>query len=192
MTINDQEYINRILQGDSNAFAILVDRYKALVFTLALRVLKHKEEAEEVSQDAFIKAYKNLNKFKGDSKFSTWIYKITYHACLDRIKKNKKDDVLRAIDEYTEHKVISVDGILDGIEKKERNVVIKECIFKLPEDEAALITLYYFEELSLDEIGEIVGLKSNNVKVKLFRIRKRLGEILKNQLEPDLIEQYGK
>lgn len=192
MTINDQEYIDRILQGDSNAYAVLVDRYKNLVFTLALRILKHREEAEEVSQDAFIKAFKSLSKFKGDSKFSTWIYKIAYHSCLDRIKKNKKDEVLRTIDEYTEHKVKSVDGILDGIEKKERNAVIQHCIYKLPEDEAALITLYYFEELSLEEIGEVVDLKPNNVKVKLFRIRKRLAEILKSQLEPELLEQYGK
>lgn len=87
MTTNDQHYINLIIDGDTNAFAVLVNRYKDLVFTLALRMLKNREEAEEVSQDAFIKAYKSLNKFKGDSKFSTWIYKITYNTSLDRIKK---------------------------------------------------------------------------------------------------------
>jgi len=90
MTIDDQHYINLVLQGDANAFSILVDRYKDLVFTLTLRLLKNREEAEEVPQDTFVKVYKSLAKFKGNSKFSTWIYKIIYNTSLDRIKKNKK------------------------------------------------------------------------------------------------------
>ena len=69
---------------------VLVDRYKDFIYTLALRMLKNREEAEEVSQDTFIKMYKSLSKFKGDSKFSTWLYKVAYNNCLDRIKKNKK------------------------------------------------------------------------------------------------------
>ena len=87
MTTNDQVYIEAILNGDANAFAVLVDRYKDLVFTLALRMMKHREEAEEAAQDTFIKAFKSLNKFKGDSKFSTWIYRVAYNTCLDRLKK---------------------------------------------------------------------------------------------------------
>jgi RNA polymerase sigma factor (sigma-70 family) len=72
---NDQYYINKIIEGDSNVFAVLVDQYKDLVFSLALKMLKNREEAEEVAQDTFVKVFKSLNKFKGDSKFSTWIYK---------------------------------------------------------------------------------------------------------------------
>ena len=88
--IEDQHYINLILNGNPNAFATLVDRYKNMVYTLALKMLTNKEEAEEIAQDTFVKAYHSLNKFKGESKFSTWIYKITYNTCLDRLKKNKK------------------------------------------------------------------------------------------------------
>ena len=87
MTTNDDVFINKILDGDSSAFAVLVDRYKDLVYTLAIRMVKNKEEAEEVAQDTFIKVYKSLAKFKGDSKFSTWIYKVAYNTCLDRLKK---------------------------------------------------------------------------------------------------------
>lgn len=83
MTTNDQVYINKILNGDTNAFTVLVDRYKDLVFTLALRMVKNREEAEEVSQDTFIKVYNSLNRFKGDYKFSTWIYRVAYNTCLD-------------------------------------------------------------------------------------------------------------
>ncbi len=91
MTTNDENIlIAAIKNGDTRAYAQLVDRYKDLVYTLALRMLKHREEAEEVAQDTFIKVFKSLDKFKGDSKFSTWIYRVAYNTCLDTIKKNKK------------------------------------------------------------------------------------------------------
>lgn len=190
MTITDQHYIDLVNNGDTNAFAILVDRYKDLVFTLALRLLKNREEAEEVSQDTFIKAYKSLARFKGDSKFSTWIYKIAYNTSLDRIKKNKKhwNDV--EIDEFTEHQIKTIDNALDNLERQERNQSIKDCIALLPNDDGFLVTLYYFDELSFEEISKIVGITANNVKVKIFRIRKKLATILKERLEPEIIEDY--
>jgi RNA polymerase sigma factor (sigma-70 family) len=116
--INDQHYINLIIEGDSNAFAVLVDRYKNMVFSLALKMVKNREEAEEVAQDTFIKVFKSLVKFKGDSKFSTWVYKVTYNTCLDRI-----------------------------------NI--------------------------------------NNIKVKLFRSRKKLASLLERRLEPEILEYYA-
>ncbi len=190
MTTNDQVYINKILDGDTNAFTLLVDRYKDLVFTLALRMVKNKEEAEEVSQDTFIKVYKSLTKFKGDSKFSTWIYRVAYNTCLDRLKKNKRQQRTVTIDEYTEHQVKTLDNALDKIEEQEKQQAIKNCLELLPSEDSFILTLYYFEELSLDEISKIIGLKPNNVKVKLFRSRKKMATILKKQLEPEIIESY--
>ena len=190
MTTNDQILINQIVEGDTNSFTILVDRYKDLVFTLALRMLKNREEAEEVAQDTFIKTYKSLEKFKGDSKFSTWIYRVAYNSCLDRIKKNKKhlNDV--EINEFTEHQVVSIDNALDKMEIKEREDAIQKCIETLPSEESFLLTLYYFDDLSLDEISKIVGITANSIKVKLFRSRKKLASILKSQLEPEIIDYY--
>lgn len=190
MTTNDQHYINLILDGDTNAFAVLVNRYKDLVFTLALRMLKNKEEAEEVSQDAFVKAFKSLNSFKGNSKFSTWIYKITYNTSLDRLKKNRKHFNDVPIDEFTEHQVKTLDNALDNLEKKERATAIQDCILLLPSEDGFLLTLYYFEEQTLEEMSKTVGLTPNNVKVKLFRARKKLATILKRNLEPEIIEYY--
>ena len=192
MTINDQHYINLIIEGDTNAFAVLVDRYKDLVYTLTMRMLKNKEEAEEVSQDTFIKAYKSLNKFKGDSKFSTWIYKIAYNTSLDRLKKNRKHFNDVAIDEFTEHQVKTIDNALDNLESKEQSEAIQDCIALLPSEDGFLLTLYYFDEMSLEEISQTVELTSNNVKVKIFRARKKLATILKNRLEPEIIEHYAK
>lgn len=190
MTTNDQVYIDSILNGDANAFTVLVDRYKDLVFTLALRMMKHTEEAEEAAQDTFIKAYKSLSKFKGDSKFSTWIYKVAYNTCLDRLKKNKRQQYTVEINEYTEYQVKTLDNALDQIEAKEKEQAIQDCLALLPSEDSFLLTLYYFEELSLEEISKIVGLKPNNVKVKLFRSRKKLATILKGNLDNDIIESY--
>ncbi|MFT5217451.1 MAG: RNA polymerase sigma factor (sigma-70 family) [Glaciecola sp.] len=190
MTTNDQVYIDSILNGDANAFTVLVDRYKDLVFTLALRMMKHREEAEEVAQDTFIKVYKSLNKFKGDSKFSTWIYRVAYNTCLDRLKKNKCQQYTVEINEYTEHQIKTLDNALDKIEAKEREQAMQDCLALLPSEDSFLLTLYYFEELSLEEIGKIVDLKPNNVKVKLFRSRKKLATILRKKLDNEIIESY--
>lgn len=190
MTTNDNVYIDKILNGDTNAFSVLVDRYKDLIFTLALRMMKNKEEAEEVAQDTFIKTYKSLSKFKGDAKFSTWIYRVAYNTCLDRLKKNKRQQNTVTIDEYTEHQVKTIDTALDAMEAEEKAKAIKACIDLLPSDDSFLLTLYYYEEQSLDEIAKVTGLKPNNVKVKLFRSRKKLATILKERLDNEIIESY--
>jgi RNA polymerase sigma-70 factor (ECF subfamily) len=192
MTTNqDQILIESIKNGDTKAYAQLVNRYKDMVFTLALRMLKHKEEAEEVAQDTFIKVFKSLDKFKGDSKFSTWIYKITYNTCLDRIKKNKKYLKDVAIDEFTFNKLDTIDNALDNLIKEEKHTLIKNCINKLPEDSSALLTLFYFEELSLEEISKIISVEANTVKVKLFRARKKLAVVLEQYMQPENRLSYG-
>lgn len=190
MTTNDDIIINKILAGDANLFTVLVDRYKDLVFTLGLRMLKNREEAEEVSQDTFIKVYRSLNKFKGDSKFSTWIYKVAYNSCLDQIKKNKKHQNNVEINEFTQYQIKTIDNAFDVLVEEERNQMIQNCLNLLPSEDSFLLTLYYFEEQSLEEIAKIVGLNANTVKVKLFRSRKKLASILKEQLEPEIIEDY--
>lgn len=187
---NDQYYINQIIGGNSNAFAVLVDRYKDLIFSLALKMLKNREEAEEVSQDTFIKVFKSLSKFKGESKFSTWIYKVTYNTCLDRLKKNKRAHETVTINDFSENQIKNIETVLDAIDEKERNKTIQDCLLLLPSEDAFLLTLFYFEEQSLDEMSKVVGITANNVKVKLFRSRKKLAAILKERLEPEIIEYY--
>jgi len=189
-TTNEQLLINQIINGDTKSFSILVNHYKDLVFSLTLRMLKNREEAEEISQDVFIKIYKSLHKFKGDSKLSTWVYKIAYNSCLDRLKQYKKEYINVPIDEFTENKVQILDNALENMMIEDRKEMIQNCINKLPSDDGFLLTLYYFEDLSLDEISNIVGLTSNNVKVKLFRSRKKLATILRLELEPEIISNY--
>ena len=191
-TANDQDLIAKVLDGDTNAFSVLVNRYKDLVFSLSLKMLKNREEAEEISQDAFIKVYKSLHKFKGDSKFSTWIYKVVYNSCLDRLKQYKKNYALVPIDEFNENQVKTLDNAFDALVSQDRKNAIQACLNKLPSEDSFLLTLYYFEEQSLEEISKIIGLTANNVKVKLFRSRKKLATILKQHLEPEMISYYEK
>lgn len=189
---NDQLYITKVINGDTNAFAYLVDNYKGMIYTLAYKMTKSREEAEEISQDTFIKAYRNLSKFKGDSKFSTWLYRIGYHASLDVIKKNKKSNNTFKINEVTFNQIKSVEDVLEGIERKERAEILDKCLTQLPEDERSMIWMFYYDELSLKEIIEVTQLSQANVKVKLHRARKRLLKIVENTVEPEIINHYGR
>lgn len=188
--INDKHYINQIIDGNTNAFSVLVNQYKDLVFTLSDKMLKNKEEAEEASQDTFVKVFYSLNKFKGDSKFSTWIYKITYNTCLDRLKKSKKENNVVYIEDFSEQQVRAIEDVLDAIDEKDRNQKIQECLQLLPSEEAFLLTLYYFDDQSIEEIAKVIDCNANNVKIKLFRSRKKMASILRNQLEPEILAYY--
>ena len=188
----DQLIIAKVLKGDTNAFASLVDNYKDMVFSLAYKMTKSREEAEEISQDTFIKAYKKLSDFKGDSKFSTWLYRIGYHTSLDAIKKNKNNRNTFGITEVSKNQIQSVETTLQGIERKERAKIIEDCLSKLPIEERTLIWMFYYDELSLKEITEVTNLSESNLKVKLHRARKKLLTIVKENVAPEFIEHYGR
>ena len=188
--VNDQRYISLVKEGDKNAFVALVDRYKDMVFTLSLKMLKDRQEAEEVSQDSFLKVYKSLDRYKGESKFSTWIYKVAFNTCLDRIKKNKRLQALANISEIDKQETTPLINGLDLIEEKERKQLIQDCMQELEGEDGFLLTLYYFEEQSLEEIAKIIGITSNNVKIRLYRSRKKLASLLKAHLEPEILETY--
>jgi RNA polymerase sigma-70 factor (ECF subfamily) len=188
--LNDQHYINLVIGGDSHAFAVLVDRYKNFVFTLSIKMLQNREEAEEVAQDVFIKVYRSLQKFKTESKFSTWLYRITYNTCLDKMRSKKRNTPVFSFDHFAEEEAVSLINVLDTIEDRERKQMIQKCLDLLPAEDSFLLTLYYFQENSLKEISKIMSINENNLKIKLFRSRRRLTAILKTQLEPEIINQY--
>lgn len=189
-TIKDQHYINLVLNGNPNAFAALVDRHKDMVYTLALKMTVNREEAEEIAQDTFIKAYQSLSKYKGDSKFSTWLYRITYNTSVDRLKKNKKEKTTTYLEDFSEHQVKDLETALEAFDENERNHAVQECLKELPPEEAFLLTLYYFDGQSVHQIAKTIKTSEDNVKIKLFRTRKKLAGILKQKLEPELLHYY--
>ena len=188
----DQYLIDKTLSGDSAAFGELVDRYQNFVFTIAVRMLRHKEEAEEVAQDSFIKAYDSLSTFRGDSRFSTWLYRIVYHKTLDRIKKNKRQQTYEIIEEITDNGLDHIENGLEAMLSEERSAIINKCIQMLPGDDAAVISLYYFEEQSVKEIAQVTDLTEDNIKIKLYRSRKKLFSLLQAYVKPEISNKNGK
>ena len=174
---SDTEIISLVLKGDYNVYSLLVERYKSYVFTLTLRFIKSREDAEEVSQDIFIKAYRALADFKGTAKFSTWLYTIVNTTCITFLRK-KKLDVRSLDDEKTFEIADNQDSGFraNQVEQKSRQSMVNQAIAMLSPDDAQIITLFYKNEQSLEEIGQILGLEVNTAKVRLHRARARLKE----------------
>jgi RNA polymerase sigma factor (sigma-70 family) len=188
----DQNLIDRTLQGDTNAFGELVDRYQNFVFTVAIRIVKISEEAEEVAQDSFIKAFDSLSTFRGDSKFSTWLYRIVYHKSLDRVKKNNRHRTYEINEEITDDSLDHIENGLEFMLSEERTKLIKDCIDMLPAEDAAIISLYYFEEQTIREIAKVTDLTEDNIKIKLYRSRKKLFSLLEGYIKPEISNKNGK
>jgi len=183
-TFPDEYYVRQILEGNVQAYSVLIDRYKHMVFTLALKMVKNREDAEEVSQDTFLKVYSGLSGFKAESKFSTWLYKIAYHRSLDYIRRNKRQLDTSDIEVEDVRSFSVLDGGLEALERKERSQQIKAALDMLPGDDGVLLTLHYFQELSIKEIAQILQKTEGAVKVNLHRSRKRLAKVLENKLNP--------
>jgi RNA polymerase sigma factor (sigma-70 family) len=188
----DTELISKILQGDQAIFAQLVERYQNYVFTLVLRFTDSREDAEEISQDIFVKAYRSLADFRGESKFSTWLYTIVRTSCITFLRKKKLDTT--SID--NERTFLQLENRESGfsantIEQKSRHAMVNDAIRLLSPDDAQLITLFYKGEQSLEEIGRIMGLEPNTVKVKLHRARHRLKEKMEKYFSHEVREIQG-
>ena len=189
--LTDLEIISRIKAGDTMLYSQLVDRYKHMVYTAAVRMVRVREDAEEISQDTFLSVFRNLDSFRGDCLFSTWIYRVAYNKCLDHLKKNKRKLPLQDLDISETYDVGYIDKKMYQLEQRQRLQLIKEAIDEVSEDMAFIVTLFYLEERTLKEISDITGQSVNTLKVKLFRSRKRLMSLLINKLEPEIIERYG-
>ena len=190
--LNDNEIISKVLSGDHQAYAILVNRYQNYVFTLTLRMIKSREDAEEVAQDVFIKAYKYLSDFRGASKFTTWLYTIVNNTCITFLRKKKLD--IRSLD--NEHVFATADNIDSGIranmvEQKSKVAMVNDAIGLLGTDDAQIITLFYKGEQSLEEIAEILGLETNTAKVRLHRARTRLKEKMETHFTEEVKNIYN-
>lgn len=187
----DADIIHKVLQGDRNAYALLVDRYRHLVYTLALRMLGSAEDAEEAAQDVFLKAYTSLGTYNGGSKFSTWLYTITRNTCISRTRTQRPATLQRK-----EGQLAMIAGLEESInqqhEQKAKKKILAEAIKMLAIDESEIITLYYIHEQTVDEISKIAGLSGSNVKVKLYRARKKLKEILDRHYKGELTEYYNR
>jgi RNA polymerase sigma-70 factor, ECF subfamily len=184
----EQIIIRKILDGENHFFEQIVILYQDMVFTLALRVIKNREEAEEIAQDVFIKVFKSLKSFNQKSKLSTWIYRITYNTSINRYKSQKKRMLTTEIDNKTEFSMGSIPDANYEISTQEKRQIINNAILNLSETEKIIITLYYYDDLPVNEIAQIVGITSQNVKVKLFRSRQKLYADLKDKVGKEILD----
>jgi RNA polymerase sigma factor (sigma-70 family) len=190
--LTDSEIIRQVLQGEQTQFAQLVDRYRNYVFTLVLRFTDNREDAEEISQDIFVKAYRSLADFRGESKFSTWLYTIVRTSCITFLRRRKLETVSmdnERSDGEWQDKESELKANL--IEQKSRYGVLNEAIRLLGKDDQQVLTLFYQGEQSLEEIGRIMGLDPNTVKVKLHRARQRLKEKMERHFSREVREMHG-
>jgi RNA polymerase sigma factor (sigma-70 family) len=187
--LSDIELIDQVLAGNQAAYADLVKRHQRFVFTLALRFAKGREDAEEIAQDCFIKAYRSLASFQRQSKFSTWLYSIVYTTAMTFLRK-KRVDTDSIDDENTYIQIENQSSAYDvnNAENRSRSFYLNQAIEQLLPDDAAIITLFYKGEQSLEEIGQALGMEANTVKVKLFRARHRLKERLERNLKHEAKE----
>ena len=171
----DSEIISRVLRGEQQAFAELVTRYQNFVFTITLRYTSSREDAEEIAQDVFVKAYRSLADFRGSSKFSTWLYTIVTTSCITFLRKKRLETHSLDDERVFEQADNQNSGFgANQVEQKSKVAMVNQAIKLLLPDDAKIITLFYKGEQSLDEIGVIMGLEPNTVKVKLHRARQRL------------------
>jgi RNA polymerase sigma factor (sigma-70 family) len=187
--LSDIELITKTLAGDQSAYADLVRRHQRFVFTLALRFAKNREDAEEIAQDCFIKAYRSLSSFKQESKFSTWLYSIVYTTAMTSLRKKRVDTTSIDDDEtYIQIENVSSGFDTNNAENRSRSFYLNQAIQQLTPDDAIIITLFYKGEQSLEEIAVTLGIEANSVKVKLFRARQRLKEKLERNLKHEVNE----
>lgn len=185
----DIALINAVLAGNTNEYASLVKRHQRFVFTLAMRFTKNREDAEEVAQDCFIKAYKALGTFKQTSKFSTWLYSIAYTTAMTFLRKKRLNTQSINDDENVLQIANSGSGFdADSYEKKSSYFYLNQAIELLLPDDATIITLFYKGEQSLEEIGLTLNMAPNTIKVKLHRARHRLKEKLDYLLKDEVKE----
>lgn len=178
--------IKQIKKGDQDAFAEIVELYKDKLYQLGYRMLGNRHEAEEIAQEAFIRAYVNIENYNQEYKFSTWLYRIATNLCIDRIRKKKPDYYLDAEMAGTEgltlYSRIPSDTPLPEkeVEMMELQEAIQGEIVKLPEKYRSVIVLKYIEELSLNEISEILDLPLGTVKTRIHRGREALRKQLRH------------
>ncbi len=184
----DNFYIKKVLNGNLASYAILVEKHKSLAYTLALRISKNNEDAEEIAQDAFLKAYNSLNSFKQESKFSTWLYKIIHNTAISRFRKKQIESYSMEDSKVVESFHEDYGDGLNIMHLKERKKIISQAISRLKENEGVVMTLFYLSEKNTKEIEEITGFTISNIKILLHRGRNNLLFELKKILKEEIVD----
>jgi RNA polymerase sigma-70 factor (ECF subfamily) len=162
---SEETLVSRSARGDEQAFGVLVERYKGMLYSMAYRLMKDRGRAEDAAQESFIKAWAALPGFKGESKFSSWLYRICYNTCISELRKRKPEV------ELDEAMGVPVEGPEQEFRNRDIQAVIHDEVSRLPDDYRAALTLFHFNGLSYDEIARLVRKPMGTVKAQIHRGR---------------------
>lgn len=187
----DDLHFQLVLDGDVAKFSWFIDRYKGMAFSIAYRIVNNREDAEEIVQDAFLKAFRSLDKFRRGSKFSTWFYRIVVNTSLTKVRSGIPKPGSLDENEMGDALVESVESTYRSLDLSEQRTLINEAMEELNMEDSLLLTLYYLNENSIDEIAEITGFVRENVKMKLHRARNRLYNVMNRKLKSEINSVLG-
>lgn len=174
----DVAQIQKVLDGDLRAYAALVNKYQSMVFVLVRSVCRSAEDAQEVTQDVFLKVYQQLHTFKGNASFRTWLYRIAYNTAISYIRKTQSLE--RHTEAYAQEVLHTTDQAEEETDDRRgaQQDKLRSLLETLPPQDRMLIELYYYKDLNMDEVATICGMTQSNTKVRLFRIRLKLHEAM--------------
>jgi RNA polymerase sigma-70 factor (ECF subfamily) len=180
---SDEELVARATAGDQEAFTQLVKRWERPIFALAYRTLGREEEARDVVQDAFMRAYRGLKGFKGEAKFSSWLYRITLNLCRDWVRKERRAPLAQvpegkdAVD-LADEQAAPTESVEDLVARREMSAAVQLAMAELPEEQRTAIMLKEYHGLTFQEIAEQLGCPLSTVKTRLYQglsvLRRRL------------------
>lgn len=183
--IDEKQFIKLLQEGNENAYRELINTYKNKIFKTALGFVPFADVAEDLTQEVFIEVFRSINSFRGDSKLSSWLYRITINKSINYINKNKKHLQSKTIDEYAEYSIFSdlqtdKDEALKIIYQKEQRKIINEALSKLPERQRICFSLNKTEGLSYKEISEIMQISVSSVESLIHRAKNGMQKLLIN------------
>jgi RNA polymerase sigma factor (sigma-70 family) len=182
----DNFYLQKVLEGDVSKFSYFIEKYKDMAFSIAFRIIDNREDAEEIVQDSFLKAFKALNKFRYDSKFSTWFYRIVVNNSLSRLKRDKQESNTIDLDKVSNVAIEKVESVYRDLTLAEQKRFINAALNELNVEDRLLLTLYYLNENTIEEIAEITTIAHENLKMKIYRARKKMYIILEKILKSEI------
>lgn len=179
----EKQVIGKILAGDSSAFAAIVDAHEKQVYNLALRTLQNPEDAQDITQEVFLRVYSDLGSFRGDSRLSVWLYRVTYNLCIDLLRKQKRRPTVsltleteegEAEMEFPDTRYLPE----TELERRELQSAVREALSRLSEEHRRILLMREFEDLSYTEIARLLGIQEGTVKSRIARARERVAKYL--------------
>ena len=192
MEHEDQIIIRKVLAGETAAYGVLVEKYQDMVMNIAFQILRQREDAEDLAQNSFVTAFEKLNTFKGESKFSTWLYRIVWHMAISQHRKLHNSLNSNTILLIDNNLPVSDEATVEALDREEAIAKLDAAIQKLEIEERSILNMFYKQQLKVQDIAEITGLSHSNVKVKLFRSRKKLARHFETTTQAIHLEIYTK